>query len=175
MMLFPQQSACSSVSFPFFACVFAAMLAMPQHADAQTVVSPAAGKTASPVIQNMVGPVQPNNSATADKAATDSTAEQGTDPNNTAGPRPVPKRLSAQERWNRLTPEERSVIINEWQKLDETIRPVFPVFRDNALEAQALQQGPISPASIAPAQSSVAPAAPVAPQPVTTDANTTTH
>lgn len=78
--------------------------------------------------------------------ATDNTALIG-------GQRPVPKRLSAQERWNRLSPEERANIINEWSRLDETIRPVFPIYRDNALEQQAQgnlqgnlqgnQQGPV--------------------------------
>lgn len=70
-----------------------------------------------------------------------------------AAQRPVPKRLSAQERWNRLSPEDRHVIINEWLQLDETIRPVFPTFRDNALEQQALQGNLIGP-SQTPAQTS---------------------
>lgn len=66
-------------------------------------------------------------------------------------PKFVPKRLSSQERWNRLTAEERMVIITEWKNLDETVRPAFPVFRDNALEAQAHQQAHQNTTSTAPA------------------------
>lgn len=148
-MVFLPQSMRLSVSASFFAIL---VLAMPHHAAAQNVNS-ANQNNATPVtVQNPVNSAQPNTMSSADQGTTDMSAGDNTvDPNN-AGPRPVPKRLSAQERWNRLSPEERSIVINEWLKLDETIRPVFPVFRDNALEAQAHQQGPISPASITPAQ-----------------------
>lgn len=97
------------------------------------IAPPVAAQTQNTVPQNPAHDAIPSVTGTTD--APDTTIMD-------TPPRPMPKRLTPQERWNRMSPEQRSVIVNEWLELDETVRPVFPVYRDNALEQQNRQTAP---------------------------------
>lgn len=56
-----------------------------------------------------------------------------------------------QKLWLELSPAERAHILTGWQRLDETTRPPFPVFRDGAVEKRCRQQQPVDKLNNAPA------------------------
>lgn len=49
-------------------------------------------------------------------------------------PQPVATDSKAQEVWKNMTRQERDALVRQWEALDETTRPAFPVFRDQLLD-----------------------------------------
>lgn len=59
--------------------------------------------------------------------------------------RAIPQlRITPAEQWKAMPIGDRRALIAAWEKLDETTRPAFPVYRDTALEAADKPEGSLT-------------------------------